>query len=297
MRRCTSEKRMALVPLGGWILPILLSATVMAFNPARAGMSSGICDQPLRESRQCLVVITSEWKATSGILTVFERRNGEKGWRQKEQNIPVVVGKSGLAWGRGVADVGQFAGPVKVEGDGAAPAGVFRLSSAFGYAPRNRVGRVGLQYRPLTRETEGIDDPTSRYYNQLVERSNVSNPDWHSSEQMWRRDSLYRWGIVVDHNTRPVIPRRGSCIFLHVWRGAKSSTVGCTTMPEQNIKQLVDWLDPKANPILVQLPRAEFERLKGQWRLPASREKRVGVWACGRIGERRVERWRGEVCA
>jgi L,D-peptidoglycan transpeptidase YkuD (ErfK/YbiS/YcfS/YnhG family) len=168
MRRCISQKRIAVVHAGGWILPILLSATVMAFNPARAEMSSGIEAQPLRGNRQCLVVITSEWKARSGTLTAFERRNGEKAWRQKEQSIPVVVGKSGLAWGRGLADVGQFAGPVKVEGDGAAPAGVFRLSSAFGYAPRNQVGRVGLHYRPLTRETEGIDDPTSAITTSLL---------------------------------------------------------------------------------------------------------------------------------
>jgi D-alanyl-D-alanine dipeptidase len=271
---------MALVPPLGWILPIVLSAALMAFHPAmaRAEISSGVGEQPLRESRQCLVVITPDWKATNGTLTAFERRNGQESWHQQGPSIPVVVGKSGLAWGRGLVDVGQFVGPVKAEGDGAAPAGIFRLSSAFGYAPRNQVDRVGLRYRPLTPETEGIDDPTSRYYNQLVERSEVPHPDWRSSEQMWRKDSLYRWGIVVDHNTNPVMPGRGSCIFLHVWRGPKSSTVGCTTMPEQNIKQLLGWLNPEAKPMLVQLPHAEFERLKEPWRLPVSSvERRDGT--------------------
>jgi hypothetical protein len=52
-------------------------------------------------------------------------------------------------------------------------------------------------------------------------------------------------------------------------------------MPEQNIKQLLGWLDPKADPILVQLPRAEFERLKGRWRLPGPATD-VGVSACRR---------------
>jgi L,D-peptidoglycan transpeptidase YkuD (ErfK/YbiS/YcfS/YnhG family) len=259
---------MALVPPRGWILPVVLSATMAAFHPVSTGTCCTVRAHPLYESRQCLIVITADWKATRGTLTAFERRNGEESWRQREQNIPVVVGKSGLAWGHGLADVGEFAGPVKAEGDGAAPAGAFRLSSAFGYAPRSQVGPVRLHYRPLTPATEGIDDPTSRYYNHIVERSDIPVPDWRSSEQMWRKDSLYKWGIVVDYNTSPVVPGRGSCIFLHVWRGAKSLTVGCTTMPERSIKQLVTWLDPEAKPILVQLPRAEFNRLRGPWQLP-----------------------------
>jgi D-alanyl-D-alanine dipeptidase len=174
---------MALVPPRGWILPVVLSTKMAAFHPVSTGMCCTVRAHPLHESRQCLIVITADWKATRGTLTAFERRNGEESWRPREQNIPVVVGKSGLAWGRGLADVGQFAGPVKAEGDGAAPAGAFRLSSAFGYAPRSQVGPVRLHYCPLTPATEGIDDPTSRYYNHIVERSDIPVPDWRSSEQ------------------------------------------------------------------------------------------------------------------
>ena len=45
-----------------------------------------------------------------------------------------MFGKNGLAWGKGIADnLDQRDGPVKHEGDGKAPAGIFKLGTAFGY--------------------------------------------------------------------------------------------------------------------------------------------------------------------
>jgi D-alanyl-D-alanine dipeptidase len=84
---------------------------------------------------------------------------------------------------------------------------------------------------------------------------------------MRRADNLYRWGIVVDHNTPPV-PGAGSCIFLHVWRGPESATNGCTAMAEHDLQSLITWLDPQANPVLVQLPVEELECLRTDWQLP-----------------------------
>jgi L,D-peptidoglycan transpeptidase YkuD (ErfK/YbiS/YcfS/YnhG family) len=221
----------------------------------------------LRESRQCLVVVTPAWASPSGVLTAFEREQDRTTWRQRGQKVAVVVGKNGLAWGRGLASVNDFRGPVKEEGDQRAPAGIFRLSSAFGYAPVDEARQIKLPYVALTSQSEAIDDPASRYYNQLVERSEISTPDWRSSEQMRRADNLYRWGIVVDHNTPPV-PGAGSCIFLHVWRGPESATNGCTAMAEHDLQSLIAWLDPQANPVLVQLPVEELERLRTPWQLP-----------------------------
>ena len=222
---------------------------------------------PLRESRQCLLVVTAAWKSPSGVLTAFEREQDGTTWRQRGQKVPVVVGKNGLAWGRGLVSVKDFRGPVKKEGDQRAPAGIFRLSLAFGYATAGEARHIKLPYVALTSQSEAIDDPASRYYNQLVERSKIPAPDWRSSEQMRRADDLYRWGIVVGHNTPPV-PGAGSCIFLHVWRGPASATNGCTAMAEHNLQSLIAWLDPQANPVVVQLPVEQLGRLQTFWQLP-----------------------------
>src|ERR1700674_3244603 len=96
------------------------------------GQQSG----PLDSSNQLLVVTTADWSAVEGKLQRYERSSPHKKWKAVGGPITVVVGKSGLGWGAGVvtADGMQSGDPIKKEGDGKAPAGVFRLSTAFGYA-------------------------------------------------------------------------------------------------------------------------------------------------------------------
>ena len=173
-----------------------------------------------------------------------------------------------MSWGRGLADFNTTGG--KVEGDNKAPAGLFRLGPAFGYAPKPGARWIKLSYVPLTKQTEGIDDPRSRYYNRLVDRSKVAKVDWQSSEKMLRTDNLYKWGIVVAHNS-PARPGAGSCIFLHIWKDSRSATAGCTAMPEHDLVNLLRWLDPAARPVLVQMPRQEYEAARAKFPLPDTR--------------------------
>ena len=218
---------------------------------------------PIRRSRQCLVVTAENWNARTGVLRAFERRNGT--WQPHGRAIPVVLGKKGMAAGRGLLDFNVAAR--KIEGDNKVPAGVFRLGPAFGYAPATAARWIKLRYVPLTKQTEGIDDPHSRYYNRLVDRSKVAKVDWRSSEQMLRADNLYKWGVFVAHNPAAT-PGAGSCIFLHIWKNSRAATAGCTAMPERDLVELLRWLDPASRPVLIQLPRSEYEALRAKFRLP-----------------------------
>jgi L,D-peptidoglycan transpeptidase YkuD (ErfK/YbiS/YcfS/YnhG family) len=220
---------------------------------------------PLRHSCQCLVVVSRDWNAKTGVLRAFARKNSRSAWQMHGPAIPVVLGKKGMAWGRGLTDFTTTGG--KVEGDNKAPAGIFRLGPAFGYAPKSGARWIKFSYVPLTKQTEGIDDPRSRYYNRLVDRSKVAKVDWQSSEQMRRADDLYKWGVVVAHNS-PARPGAGSCIFLHIWKDSRSATAGCTAMPERDIVNLLRWLDPAARPLLVQMPQPEYEAARAKFRLP-----------------------------
>ncbi|HVF73179.1 MAG TPA: L,D-transpeptidase family protein [Chthoniobacterales bacterium] len=222
---------------------------------------------PLDASRQCIVVIGRDWGSTTGILKAFERPAAGGQWKLRGGAVPVVLGKRGMAWGVGLFGANQTA-PRKTEGDNKVPAGIFRVGPAFGYAASTEASWVKLKYVPLTAETEGIDDPRSRYYNRLVERSKVARVDWRSSEQMRRKDDLYKWGIVVDHNPA-AIPGAGSCIFFHIWKNSRSATAGCTAMPERDLVNLLRWLEPVARPLLVQMPRRAYEALQPKLNLPA----------------------------
>jgi hypothetical protein len=222
-------------------------------------------------STQMVVVITSDWNAVEGRLQRFERANPRKKWKPVGEPAAVVVGKNGLGWGSGLIAVDDSkilaaSDPVKKEGDGRAPAGIFALSKAFGYAPQPLRGWK-MPYVNLTTSVECVDDTTSKFYNRVLDRATVA-PDWNSSEHMLRSDELYRWGIVVDHNANPPQPGGGSCIFLHIWRGAGQGTVGCTAMPQQQLESVLAWLDPERRPLLVQMPTAQYERLRKHWKLP-----------------------------
>ncbi len=205
---------------------------------AAACQSSKMPDT-LAASRQAIVVITESWSATSGTLQRYERDSVQTPWRKAGDAVPVVVGRKGLA------PAGE-----KREGDGRSPAGVYPLGTAFGFAAD---ADLHVPYRQLGETAECVDDSQSFYYNQIVDRDLIPCVDWSSSEKM-RTIEQYRWGVVVDYNT-PAQPRRGSCIFLHVWSGPGSTTAGCTAMRQEDLETILQWLDPAANPQLVQFPQ------------------------------------------
>ena len=224
-----------------------------------------------------IVVTTSDWNAVEGRLRRYERATVDEEWRPVGEPISIVVGRNGLAWGIGVVasdgvHVRAGSDPVKREGDGKSPAGVFALGAAFGYASEPLPG-LKMPYLNLTPSIECVDDPGSKHYNRIVDRS-VVGPDWNSSEHMRNAGESYRWGIVVDHNgtvTGDANPPRaggGSCVFLHIWDSHDRGTAGCTAMSQAELETLLTWLDPARKPLLVQLPESIYERLIDRWMLP-----------------------------
>ena len=224
----------------------------------------------LQSSTQMMAVTTDDWNAVEGVLVRYERARATRKWKQVGDPITVVVGKKGMGWGAGTLSTNGARDPqdpVKKEGDGKSPAGVFALGTGFGYAAQPASGWK-MPYRSLTPSVECVDDSTSQFYNRILDRATVS-PDWHSSEQMRRNDEAYRVGLVVEHNERPAVPGGGSCIFMHIWYGRGQGTTGCTAMPQEQIESILAWLDPARRPVLVQLPVAQYKRLRRQWHLPS----------------------------
>jgi L,D-peptidoglycan transpeptidase YkuD (ErfK/YbiS/YcfS/YnhG family) len=212
-----------------------------------------------------ILVTTSDWNAVEGRLRRYERTTVDEKWRPAGDPISIVVGRNGLGWGIGViatddVQVRSAGDPVKREGDGKSPAGVFALSTAFGYASEPLRG-LKMPYLSLTPSIECVDDPGSKHYNRIVDGSVVA-PDWNSSEHMRNAGESYRWGVVVDHNgtvtgqANPPKPGGDSCVFLHTWHSQDQATVGCTAMSQANLETLLTWLDPASKPLLVQLPEA-----------------------------------------
>lgn len=210
--------------------------------------------------RQALLVTTDSWSSVVGILTKFERRDGT--WCQVDAAFPVVLARHGSAWGLGLHR-SLAVNPQKVEGDERVPAGIFRLGPAFGYDEEFEPA-LRFPYQQATRKDYFVKDESSADYNMWVRLSDNANDPrthWKSFEAMRRADAIHKLGIVIQQNTTPVVRGRGSAIFLHVWRSPTTPTAGIG-MRESNIRRLIDWLNPRANPVLIEAPRAELAKLK-----------------------------------
>jgi D-alanyl-D-alanine dipeptidase len=259
------------------LLCLFAAASGCAFAAAQVYPASA---GALAQSTQVIVVTTSGWTAVEGQMQRFERTGTHETWHPAGEPIPIVVGKNGLGWGVGVipaddAGVRAAGEPVKKEGDGKAPAGIFALGTAFGYAAQPLPG-LKLHYLTLTPSIECVDDVDSKHYNRIVDRSAVT-PDWNSSEHMRNTGESYRWGVVVDHNgidatgnRQEPVPGAGSCIFLHIWHNRDQGTVGCTAMSIIDLETVLTWIDPARKPMLVQLPEPDYARVASRWKLPES---------------------------
>lgn len=220
------------------------------------------------ESLQSIVVTTKDWNAAQGKAQIFERKTAKSNWQAVGKTFPVVVGKNGTAWGAGLHELPTDAGRVllKTEGDGKAPAGIFGLTSAFGSSAKPNF--VKLPYKQLVESTECVDDVKSTHYNRIVDRFQVGNFDWKSSEKMLAVGAQYDLGVFVAHNSDSPQAGGGSCIFLHIWKNETTGTAGCTAMKRENIERILTRIDAKKNPVLIQLPEESYRIYQKSWKLP-----------------------------
>lgn len=247
--------------------PVAVDAPAPVVPDAAAG-TAPTATGPIPDDATLLITsVTADWDAVPTELAEWRREAGQP-WT-KVRSWTGVVGHTGLAWGKGLHGNGPppgHEGPMKLEGDGKAPAGVFTLDGSYGYAAAPPA-HAGLPYQQVDKSWHCVDDGDSQSYNRIVDADTVT-VDWKSAEDMKRKDWLYTWVVQVGHNPQR-LPGEGSCIFLHVWRSAKDGTVGCTAMPQDDIEKLLTELDPKDHPVLVQLTAPMYAALATAWALPA----------------------------
>jgi len=219
-------------------------------------LSIHICaDITLPECTQQLIVVSSvDFNSTKARLQAYERRDNS--WEKRFAAMPVNLGRSGLAWGRGIHTFRHAEGePSKMEGDGKSPAGLFRLDHFFGYEAK----KFNFPYLQVSFSTLCIDESASLHYNHILDSYHTKQ--YKSFEYMKRKDNLYKLGIVVGHNKEGV-KKAGSCIFMHIQKSENSPTSGCTSLQEDQLLKLMQWLDKSKCPLLLQVPKPYLEDFK-----------------------------------
>jgi D-alanyl-D-alanine dipeptidase len=248
---------------------LILASSAVASACHTSGAPTPAYVSPIALAQQLVVVTTPGWDSTTGVLRRFERPRAGDAWHAVGAATPIVVGRTGLAWGTGLDALASAlsSAPRKREGDGRSPAGAFPLDTAFGFEPLGAGPALRVPYVSLTDQSDCVDDPSSMHYNTVVRRDVVPRVDWSSAERM-RTIEQYKLGVIVGYNAAPPVPGRGSCIFLHIWAGPASTTAGCTALDVRALTALVEWLDANRRPMLVQLTADEYRRLRTRWELP-----------------------------
>ncbi len=122
----------------------------------------------------------------------------------------------------------------KKEGDGATPQAPLRLVRVLYRPDREAPPATVAPVQALARADGWCDDPALPAYNQPVRL-----PIEGSAESLWRDDNLYDIIGVLDWNLSPVVPGRGSAIFLHIARPDYASTEGCVALAPPDLRRVL----------------------------------------------------------
>jgi len=208
------------------------------------------------DSSQLLFVTTKDWNTKEGKLQRYERvASNDKRWVKIGESIDIILGRNGLGWGKGLHKTPKNAKYIKKEGDGKAPAGLFRLGNGFGYNDF----AIDFPYSTYKRTDHCVDDSKSKWYNKIIDSTKIKK-DYKSFEHMKLKNHLYKYGITVNHNPKQ-IANAGSCIFIHIRSENGKGTAGCTAMKEKEIITILKWLKKEQHPLLLQLPKQEISNI------------------------------------
>jgi L,D-peptidoglycan transpeptidase YkuD (ErfK/YbiS/YcfS/YnhG family) len=156
--------------------------------------------------------------------------------------VDLVFENGLLSWSGGSARAACGKAGVRAdkrEGDHASPAGTFPLLRAFYRPDRVAAPQTGLPLAALKESDGWVDDVADPHYNTLV-----ALPYAASHEELWRADALYDLIVVIGYNTDPVVPGKGSAIFLHCAAPDFHGTEGCIAIARETLAALLGLLAP-----------------------------------------------------
>ena len=174
-------------------------------------------------SSQWIVVGVPAANSTTGTLTAFQKVGQE--WK-------VVLGPT-------TAKVGELGVGAPADGVYRTPEGTFGFDQAFGRQPNPG---TKMPYFQATNQDWWDEDAGSPTYNTHVH--SAGNPS-SITENLYDSGPVYDYAVNIAVNPKR-IPGKVSGIFLHVTDG--SPTWGCIAIGRDEMKSVLNWLDPAANP-------------------------------------------------
>ena len=127
----------------------------------------------------------------------------------------------------------------KIEGDKSTPKGIFTISTI--YYRKDKVDKplTNLKKKIIKRNMGWCNDPNSKFYNKEIKIDKSI-----SSEKLYRKDYKYDYLIVINYNTKKIIPYKGSAIFIHLTNNY-NPTAGCIALKKKNLLILLKLINKK----------------------------------------------------
>ena len=182
-----------------------------------------------QNSSQIITVVSNG--GSYGELVMWQK-DGNGNWFEVDR-VAARLGQNGMKYASEVYEM-----------DKCTPTGIYTVTEAFGI---NGNPGSGVPYRELDGSEYWVDDVDSEYYNTM--QFGDPNGRWNSAEKLVDFPGYYNYSLVIDYNRWPVIPGKSSAIFLHCDMGIY--TYGCVAIPQNNLINLLTWLDTNSNPVMI----------------------------------------------
>ena len=126
----------------------------------------------------------------------------------------------------------------KYEGDKMTPMGIFLLGDL--YIRRDKINNIKTDFKIINIKKNMVwcDAPTKKKYNTLISSYN------NQRESLYRNDNLYDIILVIKYNMNPVIPYKGSAIFIHNINKKYEPTNGCIALKASDLLNILSDLKP-----------------------------------------------------
>lgn len=180
---------------------------------------------------QIITVTSIDTLSSSASLTLYEKK--QNNWIKALKPTKVKIGRYGMTNN-------------KIEKDGKTPMGLFHIGPAFGSVPS--ISNKKITYRKTTSSDYWIDDPLSSDYNQWVNCTGDPYKIWSSFERL--DIPSYKYALVIQYNSDPIVPGKGSAVFIHIRKNRMTPTSGCVALSEGKMIRLLNALDEKKNPMI-----------------------------------------------
>ena len=127
----------------------------------------------------------------------------------------------------------------KKEGDYSTPKGIFSLGKVYFREDRLQKIKSPLKIRKIKKNMGWCNDPKDISYNKEINLNSKKK-----GEKLFRKDHKYDVFITINHNSNPIIPGKGSAIFLHLTKNY-APTMGCIAIKKDDFFKLLNLINSK----------------------------------------------------